>query len=424
MYYHFLIAARFTHTRTLHSTILCRNAFSIFFNSRSFTVSNTNHHQGESFTLSSFIDSCGLSPETSLKLSKKLQIRNSDDGPNAVIQLFRNNGFSDSQLSTLVKRHPFVLLSNPEKTLLPKLKFLQSFGVSITDLPKILIRNPGFLKLSVEKTLIPHYHFIRSLVRNDKKLVSVFKRWRFNFYGYSMVPNIEVLRKLGVPQSCVSLLVSNFPNEAFAKHSIFVEAVNFVKEMGFDRLKSNFVLALYVIVNMDKETWESKLKIFERWGWSKDICLLAFQKHPQYVTVSEKKIIKTMNFLVKDMGITPEDIARIPAILNRNLEKTIMPRCAVVKILKSRGLIKSSLRLSSFLIISEKTFLERYVTPFQKDLPLVLAVYEGQTESMVRNIEVLRKLGVPQRSASLFGIQFSNEAFTNHSRFEAVIGCM
>jgi hypothetical protein len=39
---------------------------------------------------------------------------------------------------------------------------------------------------------------------------------------------------------------------------------------------------------------------------------------------------------------------------------------------------------------------------------------------MVRNIEVLRKLGVPQRSASLFGIQFSNEAFTNHSRFEAV----
>jgi mTERF domain-containing protein len=86
-----------------------------------------------------------------------------------------------------------------------------------------------------------------------------------------------------------------------------------------------------------------------------------------------------MNFLVKDMGITPEDIARIPAILNRNLEKTIMPRCAVVKILKSRGLIKSSLRLSSFLIISEKVFLERYVTPFQKDLPLVLAVYEGQT---------------------------------------------
>ncbi|KAK2441502.1 transcription termination factor MTERF15, mitochondrial [Trifolium repens] len=193
-----------------------------------------------------------------------------------------------------------------------------------------------------------------------------------------MVPNIEVLRKLGVPQSCVSLLVSNYPSVAFCKHSRFVEAVNIVKEMGFNPLKSNFVLALRVIAGLVKETWESKLKIFERWGWSKDICLLAFQKHPQYVTVSEKKIIKSMNFLVKDMGITPEDIARSPSILNRNLEKTLIPRCAVVRILKSRGLIKSDLHIGTFIKISEKTFLERYVTPFQKDLPLVLAVYEGQ----------------------------------------------
>ncbi|KAK2441726.1 phytoene synthase 2, chloroplastic [Trifolium repens] len=225
-----------------------------------------------------------------------------------------------------------------------------------------------------------------------------------------MVPNIEVLRKLGVPQSCVSLLVSNYPNVAFCKHSRFVVAVNIVKEMGFDPLKSNFVLALRVIAGLVKETWESKLKIFERWGWSKDICLLAFQKHPQYVTVSEKKIIKSMTFLVKDMGITPEDIARSPTILNRNLEKTLIPRCAVVKILKSRGLIKSDLRIediarsprilmrsfknsfvrrcavvnilksmgliknglfiSSFIWITEKKFLEKYVTPFEKDLAL------------------------------------------------------
>jgi mTERF domain-containing protein len=89
-----------------------------------------------------------LSPETSLKLSQKLQIRNSDDGPNAVIQLFRNYGFSDSQLSALVKRHPFVLLAKPEKTLLPKLNFLQSIGVSTTDLPKILIGEKPYTSLS------------------------------------------------------------------------------------------------------------------------------------------------------------------------------------------------------------------------------------------------------------------------------------
>jgi mTERF domain-containing protein len=193
-----------------------------------------------------------------------------------------------------------------------------------------------------------------------------------------MVPNIEVLRKLGVPQRFVSLLVSNFPNVAFCEHSRFVEAVNIVKEMGFDPLKSNFVLALKVIVRMDKETWESKLKIFERWGWSKDICLLAFQKYPLYMVTSDMKILKIMSFLVNDMGFTPEDIARRPGILNRNLEKTLIPRCLVVKILKSRGLIKSDLLIGTFITISEKTFLARYVTPFQKDLQLLLDVYKGQ----------------------------------------------
>ncbi|CAJ2639589.1 unnamed protein product [Trifolium pratense] len=368
----------FTHSTTLHSTLTvhCSNHFS----NLSVSVSNTN--QDDSFMLSNIINSAGLSPETTLKLTKRLKLKKSDDGPNAVIQLLRNYGFSDSQLSTLVKKHPLVLLSKPENTLLPKIKFFLSIGVSITDLPKFLIGNISFLKRSLEQNIIPRYHIIRSLVRDDKEVVSVFKRLTWNFYNLSMlndsVPNIEVLRKLGVPQRSISLLVCNFPYVAFTNQSRFVEAVNFVKEMGFDPLKSYFVLALRVIVMMDKEAWESKLKIFERWGWSKDICVSAFQKYPLYMTISEKKIMKIMNFLVKDMGLTPEDIARNPNILNRNVEKTLIPRCAVVKVLKSRGLVKSDLLIGTFLQISEKTFLERCITPFQKDLPLVLAVYVGQ----------------------------------------------
>ncbi|PNX99482.1 hypothetical protein L195_g022748 [Trifolium pratense] len=176
------------------------------------------------------------------------------------------------------------------------------------------------------------------------------------------VPNIEVLKKLGVPQRSISLLVCNFPYVAFTNQSRFVEAVNFVKEMGFDPLKSYFVLALRVIVMMDKEAWESKLKIFERWGWSKDICVSAFQKYPLYMTISEKKIMKIMNFLVKDMGLTPEDIARNPNILNRNVEKTLIPRCAVVKVLKSRGLVKSDLLIEfDIYVLVTLTFLVEFM---------------------------------------------------------------
>jgi mTERF domain-containing protein len=96
------------------------------------------------------------------------------------------------------------------------------------------------------------------------------------------------------------------------------------------------------------------------------------------MTISVKKFTKIMNFFLKDMGLTPKDIARMPGMLMRSFERRIVPRCKVVKILKSRGLIKSGLFISSFIRVTEKEFLERYVTPFEEDLPLILDAYQVQ----------------------------------------------
>ncbi|XP_061358660.1 uncharacterized protein LOC133302858 [Gastrolobium bilobum] len=316
-----------------------------------------------------------------LKLSKRLQLKN-PDGPNAVIDLLRNYGFSRTQLSILVKKKPFLLFAKPEETLLPKLMFFHSIGFSTTDLPRIFIGNPSFLHTSLKNNIIPRYEIIRSLLRSDKEVVSTLKHVGWSFRSCAVitdsVANIEALRQLGLPQGSISLLVTNFPRVAFMKHSRFVEAVETVKEMGFDTLKSNFVLALQVLAKMNKAMWKLRVEVFERWGWSKDICLLAFKKNPQCMMLSEKKVMKILSFLVKDMGFPSEDIAGCPVILNRNLEKTLIPRCAVVEILKSRGLIKRDLRITSFMSISEKKFLARYVTRFQKKVPQLLDAYKGQ----------------------------------------------
>ncbi|XP_027340867.1 uncharacterized protein LOC113854181 [Abrus precatorius] len=359
---HFLTAR--LASRNLNIVVLCHNAF-LFFTSRTRSISNTIHHKGGNFDVYSLINLCELCPEMALKLLKRLQLKN-PDGSNATVDLLRNYGFSETQLCRLVKRQPSVLLSK-------KLKFLHSIGFSTTDLPKILIGNTSILGLSLTKTIIPRYKIIRSLVSNDKEAVSTLKHglWFFNRRNGmdDSVSNIEVLRQLGVPQSSISLLVTNFPTVAFMKHLRFVTAVNKVKEMRFDPLKSNFLLAVQVLTKMNEVMWKSKLEIFEKWGWSRDMCLTAFKSHPHYIMASEKKITKVLSFLAKDMGLPLEDIC--PAIFNNNLEKTVIPRFAVVKILKSRGLVKSDLKLSSFVRISEKVFLERYVTRFQKIAPLL-----------------------------------------------------
>lgn len=81
---------------------------------------------------------------------------------------------------------------------------------------------------------------------------------------------------------------------------------------------------------------------------------------------------------MKDIGLPVENIAGCREVLKCNLEKTVMPRFAVVEILKSRGLIKRDSKISSFIKISEKMFLEKYVIRFLKNEPLLLDAYRGQ----------------------------------------------
>ncbi|OIV90807.1 hypothetical protein TanjilG_15541 [Lupinus angustifolius] len=388
-----LTASSFTQrsrTQIQLGSLLPYNAF-IFF--KSFTSgtslkseSQTNHHKFHNFTVSYLINSCGLSPDLALKISKKIKLKN-QDGPDVVLDLLKNYGFSEKQLSILIKRLPSVLLAEPDKTLLPKLKFFQSIGMSEIDLPRIIIGNCSLLTLGLKNNIIPRYNIIRSLLRSDEEVVSTLKHGPRYFHGYEVindsVQNIEVLRRLGLPQGSISLLVTNFPSVVFMKHSRFNEAVEATKEMGFDPMKTNFVLALQVLAKMDKAMWKAKLEAFQRWGWSKDICLVAFKKYPQYMMIAEKKIMKTLSFLVENMGCSLEDIARCPGILNRNLEKTFIPRCAVVKVLKSSGLVKNDLHIGTFMILSEKKFLEKYVTRFQKIVPLLLDVYEGKKVGLI-----------------------------------------
>ena len=361
-----------------HSALLFFNAFT------SESESQTNHPNGDTFTVSYLIDSCGLSPESAKKLTEKVNLKN-PDGPNAVLELLKSYGFSKTQVAKLVERRPWVLVSNAETTLLPKLKFFHSIGVSNTDTPKILIQNGALLGRSLEGCLVPRYKVLKSvLCDDDKRVVTALKSgpWCFTYCDLpnDLVANTNVLREFGVPQDCISLLVCYFPNAACTRHSRFVEAVKKAKEMGFDPSKSLFVVAVQVFVKMTEELWESRLEIFEKCGWSKDITLLAFKRYPLCMLMSENKVMRTMRFLVKDMGWPSEDIARTPGVLSPNLENTIMPRCNVVKVLKSKGLIKNDLSIGTFIMISEKNFLKRYVTQFQENVPLLMQIYKGQTE--------------------------------------------
>ncbi|XP_059439736.1 uncharacterized protein LOC132172277 [Corylus avellana] len=283
--------------------------------------------------------------------------------------------------------HPLILLSHPEKTLLPKIELLRSIGVSSSDLITIISSNPFLFKINLKKRLIPCYDFLKSVLLVDEKVLKTFKRSSQDFLSdatNTMAPNIALLRQLGAPPSTISLLVTNYPRPAFTKHAKFVEVVHQVMEMGFDPTKTVFVLAIQVLLKMSKPKLESRLELYKRWGWSKDMALAAFKSFPNCMLSSEEKITKTMDFFVNKIGWPSANIARNPCVITLSLEKRIIPRCSVVQILLAKGLVKNNLALGTFLQLTERIFLEKFVIRFRDDVPDLLNVYQGKMSSGCR----------------------------------------
>ncbi|KAI9114125.1 hypothetical protein K1719_014775 [Acacia pycnantha] len=326
--------------------LLHHNASHIFnsFSSAS-TFSESNHGKrklrgNELFTVSYLMSSLGWSSKVATEVSKKVQLKDPNQ-PNSVLNLFRSYGFSDTQISTVVKMHPRVLLSKPEKTLLPRLRFLQSIGFSSSELQDLIISNYGLLRLSLEQCIIPCYEAFKIFLDDDKEARIALKRLRW-FCSRKTVTNIaqniKFLRDIGVPQSSVSLLVAKFVHLAFVDHAKFVEYVKFAKEAGVDPSKSMFINAVSVLSQLKKSTLQSKLDIFKEYGWTRDVTLLAFSKHPQCLMLSEENITKSMSFLVDEVGMPLKDIARRPSLLHYSLEQRIIPRYSVIKALKKKDL--------------------------------------------------------------------------------------
>nr|VDC90672.1 unnamed protein product [Brassica oleracea] len=122
----------------------------------------------------------------------------------------------------------------------------------------------------------------------------------------------------GVPGKCIQLLLTHFPEAVMQKNHEFREITKQAKEMGFNPQKTTFVLAIH------RSIWD---KCTRGGGWSEDDIMCAFKKHPHYMMLSERKINRTMEFLVKEMNMAPRSIAGCPVVLFFSLDKRIIPRC-------------------------------------------------------------------------------------------------
>lgn len=349
------------------------------FSIRCFSASNQS-----SFTVSYLVGTCGLTPATALSVSQKIHFENPKN-PDSVVALLRKSGCTDAHIAKIIAKLPSVLLINAEKTLLPKIQFFLSIGLSGAHLGNLLSSKPLILRKSLVKNLIPKYNFLKSVDIRNEDAIKVLRRSYWSSCGKleaNIAANAAVLREMGVPISNISYLVVRY-HTISQRCDKFSENVKKVVEMGFNPMKFTFLNALQAVCQSTETTRQQKMEIYKRWGWSEDEILLAFRTRPECMRMSEKHVMKVLDFLVNKMGWPPAAICKEPVAICLNFEKRVVPRCSVIKVLQLKGLVKEDLGLARFLKLTERDFFDKFVIKYQDTMPQLLDLYQG-------------KIGVPE----------------------------
>jgi mTERF domain-containing protein, mitochondrial len=322
------------------------------------------------------ISSFGFSRDRALKISaNKHHGSIKADRVHSVITFLSEIGLDDSQIRNLVSLDPYILGSNVEKTLRPRVRQLMDGGFAGETLVQLFLSNPQCL---TRDTTLSRLRFWRNFVGdNDEVFLKVLRRNRFLIsvdIDEHVVPRMNLLKEFGLSnEDILNLLMKG--------QACFVRTVESLRQilerteqLGFSRGSSMFICGLRIVSIYSKETLHKKEELFKRaYGWSDEEVSSAVKKYPYILSLSEENIKSKMNFLVKDAGFEPRTITSMPSLLSYSLSR-LMSRHNVLRTLEAKKL-KKNCNLLNACVLSEKRFLGFYVLPFEKDLPGLSETY-------------------------------------------------
>ncbi|XP_071725259.1 transcription termination factor MTERF15, mitochondrial-like [Rutidosis leptorrhynchoides] len=344
----------------------------------------------QSLTVSYLVSSCGLSLEKAISASKLMKIKTTERS-NAVIDLLTCHGFTKSDITTLVYRFPRVITFDPVKIIKPKIEYFESLGFVGPELPKLVCSNVQILHCSLNKQIIPLFDLLRGYVKTKENLHCALKRFMSIRTGNQVTcnlvscnlekvfkPNIKTLITLGVSDEHIGKVIMLEPRLLYSPVDEFVKVADKIIRMGFEPSNMSFLMAVRSMTCLGKGKWEKKKDLLISFGWSEKEFGLAFRKQTMIMLCSEDKIRAMMDCLVNKLDLKPSDVANCPNLFLCSLEKKIMPRYSLIVGLKSRGLKLNNLPLIWILSIEKKRFESMFVTPFIKEAPDLILVYQCQ----------------------------------------------
>uniref|UniRef100_A0A804M6H2 mTERF transcription factor n=1 Tax=Zea mays TaxID=4577 RepID=A0A804M6H2_MAIZE len=316
------------------------------------------------FSLENYlVAACGFAPAQARLVSKK-----------AFNELSRESKRSSEEHSC----RRLISASNPDAIL----ALLSGAGLSRADIAAVVFADPLILRASVSK-IAP-----RLVALRDRVGLSTPQIARFLLVGSRALRRCDVVPKV---EFFLSFLGSFDRVLAVAKANLGIFNANLEKEfllraeeLGVPAASPLFMQAVGVVTSFPPEKVAAKLDFFKRTlGCSESEVSNAVSKMPQILALSEATLLRKIEFLVNEGAIEPQYIMQRPILLAFSLEKRLVPRYRVIKVLQGKGLLNSNMSLSSLASLAEETFKSKFVDCHKDCVPGLADAYAAACASIV-----------------------------------------
>ncbi|XP_078150684.1 transcription termination factor MTERF15, mitochondrial-like isoform X1 [Carex rostrata] len=322
------------------------------------------------FAVQYLIESCGLPSDKASRASRYISHIKFPDKPDVVLRFLKQAGITEPHIRAAACRDPQFLCLHVEKCLKPRISELEEIGFSPSEISLLFSICPFAFKYTKLKQKV---QFWMGIFGSFEKLLSAFKAGNYLLgvnLDNAVIPNIAFLKEqCGLSARQISQLIKSSPRRITSKPEVFKMYVKRAKELGISPPSNTFVYALIVVGGVNQSSVDARLCHLKSLGLSHEEVTLLITKWPQVLEITEKNIGQKMEFLLKQAGCGKTDVIQNPNLLTYSLEKRLIPRGLVRKLLKSRGIPAANNVFASFMRVNEKRFLEKYVLPYEGTVP-------------------------------------------------------
>ncbi|RLN11226.1 hypothetical protein C2845_PM09G08960 [Panicum miliaceum] len=369
---------------------------------RAWLLSTSTSASTAPFSLEDYlVAACGLPPAQARKTAKKAFDESSKrsqkafeelcwsrlksaSNPDAVLALLSGVGLSSADIAAVVARDPLLLRASP-KNIAPRLLALRDrFGLSTPQIARFLLVGSRALRSC---DVGPRLEFFISFFGSIEQLLTIMK----NSESILQVdveriinPNIALLREWGLSVRDIAQLCSRNARLLTFSPERVKELLLRAEGLGVPRSSRMFKYAVVVVADISKEKVALMLKFLKSTlGCSESEVAIAVSKIPTILPLSEELLLRKIHFLIKEAGMEPQYIVERPVLLAHSLEKRLVPRHCVMKVLQAKGLLSSKMGFYSLVQIAEKTFKLKYIDCHKESVPGLADAYATGSTGVV-----------------------------------------